>query len=33
MILIQKYDIYHILIQNSRKKPQTTLKVLSALFF
>jgi len=30
---MQKYDIYHIIIKNNIKKPQTILKVLLALLF
>ncbi len=30
---VLKYDIYHILYHKHRKKPQTILKVLLALFF
>ncbi len=33
LILLQKYDIYHIIIRILIKKPQTILKVLLALFF
>jgi glutamyl-tRNA reductase len=30
---VQKYDIYHIILKNNFKKPQTILKVLLTLFF
>lgn len=33
LILLQKYDIYHLFVKNHPKKPESILKVLLALFF